>query len=56
MAQRLFEKYGGVATVSKLVVEFYKKVLSDQSLVGYFKKTKMEKLMEHKTTPINFYL
>lgn len=49
MLDSLFQKYGGFETVSKLVHEFYKKVMADENLKPYFKNVELEGLMEHQT-------
>ena len=43
----LFEKYGGFETITKLVHEFYKKLLADDKVSKYFFDTDMDLLMEH---------
>jgi len=49
MSKSLFDKYGGFETIGTLVHEFYKKVLANPKLTGYFKNTVMDKVMEHQT-------
>ena len=49
MAENLYNKYGGFATVSHLVQNFYGKVLASQSLKPYFNGIDMPKLMKHQT-------
>jgi hemoglobin len=50
MVQTLFAKYGGSAEVSKLVYEFYKKVLQDKSVSLFFKGTDLDQLIAHQTS------
>jgi hemoglobin len=45
----LFDKYGGFATVSKIVREFYRQILLSPSLKPYFENVNMERLMDHQT-------
>ena len=41
----LFEKYGGFATVSTIVRQFYKDVVASPNLEGYFENVNMESLI-----------
>lgn len=45
----LFEKYGGFSTISKIVSEFYDRVLAQESLAPFFQDVNMERLMSHQT-------
>ena len=45
----LFEKYGGFATVSTIVRQFYKDVLTSPNLKSYFEDVNMEVLIDHQT-------
>ncbi len=47
--QTLFDKYGGFATVSKIVREFYREVLQSPSLKHYFEGAQMERIIDHQT-------
>lgn len=47
--ENLFNKYGGFATVSKIVHEFYRQVLQSPTLKPYFAKVNMERLINHQT-------
>jgi len=47
MALNLYEKYGGFSTVSKIVHDFYKKVLDSDILSHYFEKVEMSNLINH---------
>jgi hemoglobin len=49
MTQTLFDKYGGYETVTKLVSNFYNRVLKDDSIASYFSKTDMTKMVEHQS-------
>jgi hemoglobin len=46
---QLYDKYGGFATISKIVHAFYDKVLASPSLDPYFAKVEMEALIDHQT-------
>ena len=45
----LFEKYGGLATVSALVHRFYEHVLDDERVAHFFEHSNMERLISHQT-------
>jgi hemoglobin len=45
--QSLFEKYGRTPTVSAIVRAFYKRVLAQDQLSGYFAAVPLEQLIEH---------
>lgn len=47
MEQSLYDKYGGFSAVSKLVHEFYRRVLESDSLAPYFENTDMDRLINH---------
>jgi len=47
--QTLFDKYGGFATVSKIVREFYRGVLQSPSLRPFFEGANMERIIDHQT-------
>ena len=43
----LFDKYGGVPTITEVVRAFYKKVLGHPDFKQYFENIDMEKLIMH---------
>lgn len=45
----LYDKYGGFATVSKLVQEFYNKVAESEELAPYFAGVDTQQLIDHQT-------
>ncbi|RRJ83020.1 group I truncated hemoglobin [Aestuariirhabdus litorea] len=49
MSQSLFEKYGGFATVSRIVSAFYDQVLESERLSPYFAGLDMRRLVDHQT-------
>jgi hemoglobin len=52
----LYEKLGGKEAISAVVDEFYKRVLADDLINGFFKETDMEKQRQHQTAFISFAL
>ena len=49
MAESLHDKYGGFATISKVVQAFYTRVLETESVRHYFERIDMAKLLDHQT-------
>ena len=49
MAQTIFERAGGFATVRKVVSAFYDKVLESERLQPYFAAVDMRTLIDHQT-------
>jgi hemoglobin len=49
MARSIFERYGGFASVGKLVLDFYDRVLDDDVLGPYFEDVDMRRLIDHQT-------
>jgi len=47
MSESLFDKYGGVETLTPLVREFYKRIMATPNLARYFVNTDMEVLIRH---------
>jgi hemoglobin len=47
MKGTLFERIGGYQTVSRLVMDFYERVLVSEQLSRYFAGTDMRRLVEH---------
>ena len=45
----LYDKYGGFATVNKLVQALYAKIAESRILAPYFEGIDMQKLMDHQT-------
>lgn len=56
MARTIFERYGGFATVSRIVSDFYSEALDDPMLAPYFVGIDMARLMDHQTRFIAFLL
>jgi hemoglobin len=49
MRQTIFEKYGGFAKVSRIVMVFYDKILDSPLTSPYFAHTDMRRLIDHQT-------
>ena len=49
LAAVLVDNYGGFATVSKIVREFYRQILQSATLKPYFQGANMERLIDHQT-------
>lgn len=49
MSQTIFERYGGFAKISRLVMSFYDKMLSSPLTSPYFTNIHMRKLIDHQT-------
>lgn len=47
MAQTLFDKYGGVPVVTRIVRDFYKRVMRRPNLRRYFEEVPLERLVHH---------
>ena len=52
----LFEKYGGVPTVSRIVSRFYREVLESPTLRPYFEGVDMARLINHQVKFISHVL
>jgi len=49
VAQSIFERHGGFATVRRIVSEFYDRVLDSPRLAPYFAGVEMRRLIDHQT-------
>jgi hemoglobin len=49
MTQSMFERCGGFATVSKVVMAFYEKVLDSEVMAEFFEDVDMRRLIDHQT-------
>jgi hemoglobin len=49
MARTIFERYGGFASVSRVVMAFYEKMLDSPVTSPYFANTDMKGLIDHQT-------
>lgn len=49
MAQTLYEKYGGFASISKVVMAFYDRLLDSDEVGPFFDNVDMKRLIDHQT-------
>jgi hemoglobin len=49
VAKSIFERYGGFASVSRVVSSFYDRVLDSAQLIPYFDGVNMRRLIDHQT-------
>jgi len=49
MPKTMFERYGGFASVSKVVMAFYDKVLDSDVIGHHFENVEMSRLVDHQT-------
>lgn len=49
MEKSLFEQYGGFARISKVVLEFYDRLLDDDELAPFFEHIDMTRIVDHQT-------
>ncbi len=49
MTASMFDRYGGFATVSKIVMDFYDRVLDSDVVGDYFENVDMASLVDHQT-------
>jgi hemoglobin len=56
MSESLYDKYGGVETLSTIVTNFYQKILDSDSLEGYFDGVNLDRLIIHQTNFLSIVL
>jgi hemoglobin len=56
MAATIFERYGGFASVSRVVSSFYDKMVESPATRAYFKNTDMRRLIDHQTKFIAYLM
>lgn len=49
MSATLFQKYGGFAKISRIVLSFYDKALDSEQIGDYFEDIDMKRLIDHQT-------
>lgn len=49
MAQSLYEKYGGFGAISKVVMDFYDRLLDSDQVGPFFDDVDMKRLIDHQT-------
>ena len=52
----LYEKFGGQEAIAQVVDDFYKRVLADDTVNGFFAHTDMQKQRRHQTAFISYAL
>ena len=56
MSQSIFERHGGFANVSRIVMSFYDLVLDSPVISPYFADTDMKRLIDHQTKFISYLM
>ena len=56
MRSSIFERYGGFAKVSRVVMSFYDKVLDSPDVSPFFAGTDMKRLIDHQTKFIAYLM
>ena len=56
MSRTIFERYGGFASVSRVVLGFYDKILDSPIASPYFANTDMKRLVDHQTKFMAFLM
>jgi hemoglobin len=49
MSRSVFERYGGFAQISKVVLDFYDRLLDDDDLGPFFETIDMGRIVDHQT-------
>ena len=49
MTQSMYEKYGGIGTVSRIVMRLYDRILDDDDIGPFFDDIDMPRLVDHQT-------
>lgn len=49
MADTLYKHYGGFAAVSRVVLDFYERVLDEDEVADFFDGVEMSRLIDHQT-------
>ena len=49
MPMTMFERYGGFASISKVVMAFYDRALDSEIIGSYFENTEMKSQIDHQT-------
>ena len=56
MSQTLYQKYGGFGAISRVVMDFYDRLLDSERVGDYFDDVDMKKLIDHQTKFIAYLL
>ena len=54
MAETIFERYGGFATVRRVVSDFYERVLDSPVIGHHFENVDMKRLLDHQARFISY--
>jgi hemoglobin len=49
METTVYERYGGFASVSRVVLDFYDRILADDDLGAFFEDVDMTRIVDHQT-------
>jgi hemoglobin len=49
MEQTLYEKYGGFAAISRVVLDLYERLLDDDDVGPFFETVDMKRIVDHQT-------
>lgn len=56
MAQTLYQKYGGFGAISRVVMDFYDRLLDSERVGDFFDDVDMKRLIDHQTKFIVYLL
>ena len=56
MSQSLYDKYGGFAVISRVVMDFYDRLLDSDTVGPFFDDVDMRKLIDHQTKFVAYLL
>lgn len=56
MSETLYEKYGGFAAISRIVLDLYDRLLDSETVGDYFDNVDMKLLIDHQTKFIAYLL
>lgn len=56
MDETLYQKYGGFGAISRVVMDFYDRLLDSESVGDYFENVDMKRLIDHQTKFIAYLL
>ncbi|MEM7177219.1 MAG: group 1 truncated hemoglobin [Pseudomonadota bacterium] len=56
MAENLYEKYGGFASISRVVMVFYDKLLDSEEVGPFFDDVDLKRLIDHQTKFVAYLL
>lgn len=56
MARSIFERYGGFAKISRVVMAFYDRILDSPVTSPYFADTDMRRLIDHQTRFVSYVM